>query len=110
MASHSNPHLGIFEAKIIRPLTPSGDTLDSHYMLRVLLAAAFIFITTSIFRFASNDDLPVANKLFWFEPRFFSRVRWTFWAKEILEAADKNVRQLGALLSSANIPPFLTLS
>ncbi|KAI0896221.1 cytochrome P450 [Annulohypoxylon nitens] len=93
MASHSNPHLGIFEAKTIRPLTPSGDTLDSHYILRVLLAAAFIFITISIFRFANNDDnLPVANKLFWFEPRFFSRVRWTFWAKEILEAADKNAQ------------------
>ncbi|KAI1373812.1 cytochrome P450 [Hypoxylon crocopeplum] len=93
MAAHSDAHFGIHEAKTILPLTSFYGELDSYQAVTLVSAVAIILTIVYLFWSApSGDDLPVANKLFPFEPRFFARVRWTFWARDILETADKNAQ------------------
>lgn len=92
MAAYFDAHFGILQTKAILPLTSFYGELNSHQAVTLVSAAIILTIVYLFWSAPSGDGLPVANKLFPFEPRFFARVRWTFRARDILETADKNVK------------------
>ncbi|RYP77686.1 hypothetical protein DL771_001054 [Monosporascus sp. 5C6A] len=69
-----------------------NELLDGRHLLGGLAICLFLilpFLHTSSYHHAVADQLPIVNRYFPFEPRFFARLRWAVFAHDILEKAYK---------------------
>ncbi|KAK7221960.1 hypothetical protein V2G26_009963 [Clonostachys chloroleuca] len=74
-------------------LLPPSIGWDWHHTAALLTTSIIIYAALSLLQSSkSNDGLPVANRLFPFEPSFFSRIRWALWAQQIIRDADKKAQ------------------
>ncbi|CAH0021577.1 unnamed protein product [Clonostachys rhizophaga] len=74
-------------------LLPPSIGWNWYHTAALLTTSIIIYATLPLLRSSkSNDSLPVANKLFPFEPSFFSRIRWALWAQQIIRDADKKTQ------------------
>lgn len=59
---------------------------------RYLATVSALFFAIGILYFITQRDKPsIFNRLFPFEPSVFARIRWSLWAPDILDGADKKV-------------------
>ena len=70
-----------------------------HQQLPFLVYVGFVIFLLPIYLLSTNDrgdGLPVANRLFTFEPQLFVRLRWAFFARRILGDAHEKVNLLAS--------------
>ncbi|KAK5999069.1 Cytochrome P450 monooxygenase-like protein [Cladobotryum mycophilum] len=100
----------------VSSLNPPGldhGVFDSGRLSKVVITAAITFITLYVLGLTQKSKgATVANRLFSFEPRWFARFRWSIWAKDILDAADKKAQGRPYMLSRGDkdlivLPPQL---
>lgn len=53
--------------------------------------SALVFAIGTLYFTTQRGKPPVFNRLFPFEPSVFARIRWSLWAPNILDGADKKV-------------------
>ncbi|RYC62859.1 hypothetical protein CHU98_g3350 [Xylaria longipes] len=70
----------------------ASDYVPSNMAKHSVVVALILMASYFIGKLHTKSTLMTANRVFWFEPSLFARLRWCLWAREILEVADKKAR------------------
>ncbi|KAI5925013.1 cytochrome P450 [Camillea tinctor] len=97
--AHSSTYQ-LFNRNLTHPLSVYQDIFEHNWFLKLTFLAVVLSFLYLLYpnNEGSSQSLPVANRLFSFEPRLFSRIRWAIKSKQILDNAHNKFKGLPYLL------------